>query len=428
MKVGVVADDITGANDIGSMFAVGGYLTHIYTWDTFDPATLDQSRPDVCIVDTNSRLDPPQLAYDKVFAATRQLQAAGCDHFFNKTCSVFRGNIGPEFDAMLDALGEDLAIVVLGFPKNGRITRDGIHYVYGRRLEDSHFRHDPIHPMTRSNLVEILQSQTGRVCGLVTHDVVTAGPAAVQARIAQLREQCQFIILDVLDQPALATIARATAEQRVFAGSSALAEELPAVWGGSRNQSNPGALPARDGRGVLCVAGSLTPQTRAQVDHLRAQGLPVVELDTLRIFEPAERNAELERIVAPLADVLVSGRHVVVHAANQAEQVERTQAEGVRRGLDRPAVGRLVSETLAEVVERTMHAAALRRLVIAGGETSAAICRRLGVHGVRVWKEIQPGVPSCVSLGDQPLLLVLKSGSFGTPDFLQQALAHVQEQ
>jgi uncharacterized protein YgbK (DUF1537 family) len=75
-----------------------------------------------------------------------------------------------------------------------------------------------------------------------------------------------------------------------------------------------------------------------------------------------------------------------------------------------------------------MHDAGLRRLVIAGGETSAAICRRLGVHGLRVWKEIQPGVPSCVSLGDRPLLLVLKSGSFGTPDFLQQALVHIQEQ
>jgi uncharacterized protein YgbK (DUF1537 family) len=67
-------------------------------------------------------------------------------------------------------------------------------------------------------------------------------------------------------------------------------------------------------------------------------------------------------------------------------------------------------------------------MVIAGGETSEAICRRLGIHGMRVWKEIQPGVPSCVSLQDRPLLLVLKSGSFGTPDFLEQALAHVQAQ
>jgi uncharacterized protein YgbK (DUF1537 family) len=428
MKVGVVADDITGANDIGSMFAGGGYLTHVYVSDSFDVGSLGRSHPDVCIVDTNSRLDPPQVAYEKVFAATRQLQAAGCEHFFKKTCSVFRGNIGREFDAMLDALGESLAIVVLGFPKNGRVTRDGIHYVHGLRLEESHFRHDPIHPTTQSDLVKVLQSQTKRACGLVTYDVVAEGPAALQARIAQLREQCQYIILDVLDQPALATIARVTAGYRVFAGSSALAEEQPAVWGGGQDQSNPGVLPPRDGRGVLCAAGSLTPQTKAQIEYLYAQDLPIVELDTLRIFDAGERAAEVERIVAPLVEHLVEGQHALVHAANRVDVVERTQAEGVRRGLDRSDVGRLVGETLAEIVERAMHDAGLRRLVIAGGETSAAICRRLGVHGLRVWKEIQPGVPSCVSLGDRPLLLVLKSGSFGTPDFLQQALVHIQEQ
>ncbi|HZG68709.1 MAG TPA: four-carbon acid sugar kinase family protein, partial [Herpetosiphonaceae bacterium] len=401
---------------------------HVYTSDTFDPAELGRPHPDVCIVDTNSRLDPARVAYEKVYAATRQLQEAGCEHFFNKTCSVFRGNIGPELDAMLDALGETLAVVVLGFPKNGRVTRDGIHYVHGLRLEDSHFRHDPIHPATGSNLAELLQSQTERTCGLVTHDVVSAGIAPLQDRLAELRARCQYIIFDVLDQVALATIARATGDCRVFAGSSALAEELPVVWGGGRDHADPGILPPQDGKGALCVAGSLTPQTKAQIEFLQAQGLAMVELDTLRIFDPAGRTEEIERIVAPLVDHLTVGRHAVVHAANQPSLVERTQTEGERRGLHRAEVGRLVGETLAEIVVRASRYTGLRRIVIAGGETSEAICRRLGIHGMRVWKEIQPGVPSCVSLQDRPLLLVLKSGSFGTPDFLEQALAHVQAQ
>jgi len=55
------------------------------------------------------------------------------------------------------------------------------------------------------------------------------------------------------------------------------------------------------------------------------------------------------------------------------------------------------------------------------------VCARLGVDAVRVWREIQPGLPSCISLGSPPLLLVLKSGSFGTSDFLEQAVAHLKE-
>src|SRR5512138_51877 len=154
MKMGVVADDVTGSNDIGIMFAKSDYLTHVYSFkeaaDSFGAS--EENAPDILILDTNSRLDAPEIAYRKVFAATRELQRAGCRQFHNKTCSVFRGNIGTEFDAMLDALGLEFAIVVLGFPKNGRTTVDGIHYVHGRKLEDSEFRRDPIHPTLRSDL------------------------------------------------------------------------------------------------------------------------------------------------------------------------------------------------------------------------------------------------------------------------------------
>jgi uncharacterized protein YgbK (DUF1537 family) len=65
--------------------------------------------------------------------------------------------------------------------------------------------------------------------------------------------------------------------------------------------------------------------------------------------------------------------------------------------------------------------------VAAGGETAAAVCARLGVNGMRIWREIQPGLPSCISLTDPPRMLVLKSGSFGKPDFFEQALQHLRE-
>src|SRR5699024_7786562 len=113
------------------------------------------------------RLDDGKTAYHKVFHATKDIQTAGALQFFNKTCSVFRGNIGAEFDAMLDALDEEFAVVVLGFPGNGRQTIDGIHYVHGEKLEESQFKSDPVHPMKESNLVDILQSQTKRKVGSI---------------------------------------------------------------------------------------------------------------------------------------------------------------------------------------------------------------------------------------------------------------------
>ncbi|HMQ35879.1 MAG TPA: nucleotide-binding domain containing protein, partial [Chloroflexaceae bacterium] len=102
-----------------------------------------------------------------------------------------------------------------------------------------------------------------------------------------------------------------------------------------------------------------------------------------------------------------------------------TRAEGARRGLAPNEVARRVTAALADVAERALGRVGSRRLVVAGGETSAAVCERLGVRGMRVLREIQPGLPSCVTLGERPLLLVLKSGSFGTPDFLAEAIAHL---
>src|SRR5690606_21752077 len=232
MIMGVVADDITGSNDIGIMFAKAGLLAHVYAFPGVESlAAPGVEAPDITILDTNSRLDPPDVAYDKVFAATRALIAAGCTRFHNKTCSVFRGNIGVEFDAMLDALGQEFAVVVLGFPKNGRQTIDGIHYVRGVKLEESEFRNDPAHPMRRSNLVEILQSQTRRTVGLIDHQVVAQGEDALREAIEAARERWNYVIVDVVDQDALKTIACAVRDCPVLCGSSAIAEELPAAWG-----------------------------------------------------------------------------------------------------------------------------------------------------------------------------------------------------
>jgi len=427
MIMGVVADDITGSNDIGIMFAKAGLLVHVYAFPGVESlAAPGAAAPDITILDTNSRLDPPDVAYDKVFAATRALMAAGCTRFHNKTCSVFRGNIGVEFDAMLDALGQEFAVVVLGFPKNGRQTINGIHYVHGRKLEESEFRNDPVHPMRRSNLVEILQAQTRRSVGMIDYRTISEGVSALRSALNRARDQWNYVILDVVDQDALATIARAVADCSVLCGSSAIAEELPAAWGVQPAERVETLPPPVEGLGVLCAAGSLMPQTAAQIEHLRARGVPAFELDPRGLFELHTREQTVRELTDRLTQALRSGQDALLHTARAPETVAAVRAEGARRGLSETESARQVSETLAEIVAQVIGRTGLNRLLVAGGETSNAVSQRLGIHGLRVWQEIQPGLPSCLSLGEQPLLLVLKSGSFGSPEFFEQALDHLK--
>lgn len=427
--IGVVADDITGSNDIGIMFAKHNYLTHIYSYQEKGAFSRHhQGDPRVVILDTDSRFDTPEDAYQKVYQATLELKEAGVEQFFNKTCSVFRGNIGAEFDAMLDALEEDFAVVVLGFPKNGRTTVDGIHYVHGRKLEESEFKNDPMHPMTESNLVKILGGQTERKVASLNHQIVKKGPDYLREKVREMEDQCNYLILDVTSQEDLAIIARALKDNKVFCGSSALAEELPPVWGKDEVGQEKSGLPLNKNLGILVAAGSLMPQTAAQIDYFKALGKRVLELDTTRLMEEVEGKKEIERLISKLITEIKEGRDVLFHSSNQKEKVEETRRLGLEKGLDKKEVSRLVSGTIAGIVEKVVRETGQNRLLIAGGDTSAAVSERLGISGMRVWKEIKPGLPSCISLTEDPLLLVLKSGSFGKEDFFQLAIKHLQEE
>ncbi|MEC0178467.1 four-carbon acid sugar kinase family protein [Paenibacillus favisporus] len=493
--IGVIADDITGANDIGIMFAKAGLTTHVYPADELRHG-LPDPQPDVLVVDTNSRLDTADQAYAKVYTATVALRAAGCTRLVNKTCSVFRGNIGAEFDAMLDAVPAAFAVVVLGFPKNGRVTLDGVHYVHGKPLAESEFRHDPVHPMQESELTAILQAQTERKVAMLPIGVVEQGAEVLRGEINRMRGECAYLILDVRDQQSLRIIAEAVLDEPLLCGSSGLYEELAPLLkradadressdrsttgpvengalykradlgadeeertgknlasagtgpdGGQvdraaadliensgllskdadASQDNAGSAgnPTR-GEGVLLAAGSLMPQTAAQIACAREAGVTIIELDSLLLLEPARKNGHIADVVRRAGAKLAAGRDVLIHASNDAGKLAATRKRAEELGLSGTVLSRIVSDELAGAVADVAVRTGQRRVVIAGGETSAAVCGRLGITGLRVLKEIEPGLPSCMSLDGKARLLVLKSGSFGSPEFIVKAIEHLK--
>lgn len=425
--VGVVADDITGSGDIGVMFAKHGYAVRIFSAET-DLATLPQrlagKRTDVMIIDTDSRMDPGPVAYEKVRRATNALQQIGCQLFWKKTCSVFRGNIGAEFDAMLDQLGAEFGLAVAAFPKNGRVTRGGCHFVHGKPLDQSEFARDPVHPRTQPNLVTDVQNQTKRLVRLIPLEVIRRGPEAIRAAATAARAAgVSYALCDCEAQEDLRAIAAAAAREQILLGSSALAEELPMVWEPVERFAPLDGVDLCDEGGVLVIAGSVMPQTQAQVAVLEESGAQVFTLTN----EEALRDPEgaVERLAASAAEGLRAGCHAVVRSENRPDAVAAAHALGAALGMDRVTVSKRISSLLASVAKITLEVTGARRLVTLGGDTSAAVCRQLGVDETVVLEEIAPGLPSTLVPGERPLLLVLKSGSFGGPQFAQEAIDHL---
>lgn len=421
-RTAVVADDITGANDIGGMYAKSGYVAGVFPWsETLTAADFEGL--DTVVIDTDSRFDDAETAYGKVFRATRLLQkAGGFDVFFKKTCSVFRGNIGAEFDAMQDALGVSCSMVVLGFPENGRTTLHGIHYVNGVRLDRSNFVRDPIHPTLEPDLLKIIAKQSIRPVAGFPFEWYALPLAEQKEKLEELRRSAAYVVFDVRDQADLHGLAVLLQEEPCLCGSSAIGRELPLVWGQGEGERPSPVHPVSDAAGTLILAGSLTPQTNEQVEFLLQSGMASGKLETLSLFDPENRRAQTERLTQMAVEETRAGRPALIYSEKDPDCVRATKEAGYARGMSDEEVGRLVSETLAAIARAVLEQTGGKKLVVAGGDTSATISRRLGVRKMVILDEIEPGVPTMYGYGDLgEMLLVLKSGSFGSGAFLEKA-------
>ncbi|MCG5211887.1 3-oxo-tetronate kinase [Streptosporangium sp. KLBMP 9127] len=405
--LGCIADDFTGATDLAAMLAGEGMrvVQHI------GPAFADTPGADALVVALKSRTAPVEAAVAESVAALDRLREAGCRQFYFKYCSTFdstpEGNIGPVADALLDRLGGGQAVVCPAAPVNGRTVYQGHLFVGDRLLSESGMRDHPLTPMRDPDLVRVLSAQTSGRVGLVPFEAVRQGAQGVSAALNDLT--ARFAVVDALTDDDLRAIGTAVADHPLVTGAAGLAMGLPDNFrrAGLLSTHDADIPPAAAGRTVI-LAGSCSPATLAQLDVLRGH-IPVFDLDL-------ENGVDADHALA-WTRAQQEGAPLAIAASAPPEKVRRLQE---RWG--RAAAGTLVEDTLATLAEELVGSG-VRRLVVAGGETSGAVVTRLGVSSLRIGPEIDPGVPWTWSERDgEPLLLALKSGNFGAPDFFVKAL------
>lgn len=174
-----------------------------------------------------------------------------------------------------------------------------------------------------------------------------------------------------------------------------------------------------DGTGCLVVAGSCSEATRRQNEWLSRRG---VSVSRVRPEELLGGGLDRAALVARLRGELARGRHCLLTTSGAPEEVREAQGWAAGRGMGARELGEAVSDALARLTLETFGGQTARGLVVAGGETSGALCRHLKLGALRVGKNIEPGVPLCFSLGEFRLAVVLKSGNFGGEDFYGKAL------
>ena len=415
--LGIIADDFTGATDIAGMLVKGGMRT-IQTIGLPAQGTIPDD-VDAVVVALKTRSIAAKDAVAQSLDALKSLQAAGCARFFFKYCSTFdstdQGNIGPVGDALLDALKGGQAIYCPAFPENGRTIFFGHLFVGDLLLSDTHMRHHPLNPMTDSSLVRVLARQTRHKVGLVPLKQVQAGSASLRGALDQLAaDGVRHVIVDAVADTDLGIIGEAVGDDLLVTGGSGVALGLPAAYrrrGLLAHKSGADALP-RVGGASAVLAGSCSAATLGQIANFTGAHL-ALDTDAICRGEPVGDKA-----LAWAKDKL-GNRPIIVSASDRTEAVKALQQKyGVEKS------SHAIESTMAKLA-KGLVAAGVGRLVVAGGETSGAVVGALDVTALRIGPEIDPGVPWTASVGQKPLLLALKSGNFGAPDFFTKAFARL---
>lgn len=416
--LGCIADDFTGGTDLAGMLVKAGMRTVQMIGVPQEPIGDDV---DAVVIALKSRTTPANEAVAESLAALRWLQAAGCRQFYFKYCSTFdstdKGNIGPVAEALMQALDCRLTIACPAFPANNRTIYKGHLFVGDVLLSDSGMRHHPLTPMTDANLVNVLQAQIAGKVGLADYATVAKGADAIRSRFETLAaDGCNFAVVDALSNDDLMQIGAACSDMPLVTAGSGVALGLPQNFrraGLLADDLVADALPPTGGLRAV-ISGSCSVATQGQVAAMSAKQ-PFFQIDPRQLASGVDVvGAALEWAASRLED-----GPVLIYATAAPEVVKAVQAElGVEKA------GTLVEDAFAAIAVGLVELG-VGQLIVAGGETSGAVVKALGVSGLRIGPEIDPGVPWTVGItsdtSQRPLALALKSGNFGTPDFFLKA-------
>jgi uncharacterized protein YgbK (DUF1537 family) len=390
----ILADDLTGSADTAAQFVRSGIAAAVALGD--DPP-FALPRLEVLSVDTETRHVPPLVAFRRVASVVQAARNAGINRFYKKIDSTFRGNVGAELEALIQAASADQLFLVPAFPRGGRITREGNQYVHGVPLHESAFNRDPLEPMTGSYIPSIIGRQT-------KFPVHCIDRVAFESFDIQNERRSGIFCFDAeTDCDLLAIGERFAAGDglRIMAGSAGFAAILPQVLPLKKSSI---ALPEYYER-LLVVNGSLNEVSVAQVAAARQRDMFCAYLHPDEVESTVRGNdGAIRALVEPIVRHLnAEGRALFSSPAKPFD------------GLSPATCATVLGHITAAVLEQVPDL----NLAVFGGDTAFAVCKAIDAGILHPALEIEPGCTVCSSgrPGAKGAVIV-KSGGFGSKNIV----------
>ncbi|WP_306543035.1 3-oxo-tetronate kinase [Anaerotignum sp.] len=408
--IGCVADDFTGASDAASFLMSKGMKTILFNGKPDGEIPPCQA----VVIALKSRTQETKSAVADSMAAFTWLKEQGAQHLYFKYCSTFdstkEGNIGPVVDAMLKVFGEKYTILCPALPVNKRTVENGILYVDGVPLSETHMKNHPLTPMWESEIAKLMDPQGKYQTLNVNTELLAKSKEEILAVVDEFGKDKQhfYIVPDYVNDENGTKIAEVFGDLTVLTGGSGILAPLAAKYQQAQ-AAKDSMTNGVDGKGIV-LAGSCSKATLEQIADFQTKGYASYKIDPMAVLSGTETVDTVWDFVKAHAD-----EEVLLYSSDQAENVAEIQKVG------KDKIAALLEGLTAAVAERAV-ANGYTRIIVAGGETSSAVAKKLGYHCFEIGESIAPGVPIMAPLSNENIRIVLKSGNFGQTDFFARAL------
>ena len=425
-SIGIIADDLTGANDTALQFHLAGAETKIILYP--DENLNRDETIKAWAIPTETRNISPQEAYEKVHKITDFMKNhLGIDYFYKKIDSTIRGNIAVETLCMLQVLEMDAAIIIPAFPNEGRVTIGGYHLLKGVPIEKTEMASDPHSPIYESHIPTILEKQIGEeykdIIGSIELKTVLKGAGPILNNMNELvKSGKKLIVVDAVSTTDIEQVILAMNKcgyKVLPCGSAGAAQALSKLLfediKSKPNINKISLLPK------LVVAGSATQLCANQVARL-------IDSDEIENTYPVSLTAEdfingiSEETYERIKNHLTSDTVVVVHAS-EINKTENLVTLLLEHEITKRQFATKIVEILSDLTGKLSKEKEFL-LIIVGGETSFHCCRELQCESLKIIDAAAPAIPLCVDNKDR--MIITKSGNLGTITTLVEILKYIE--
>ncbi|MCK1998133.1 four-carbon acid sugar kinase family protein [Psychrobacillus psychrodurans] len=387
MKVGIIADDLTGANATGVLLSKNGFNSATVVFGGVVPTIGGFTS---ISVDTDSRYCAPGSAQTRVLKAYEQLSTWGASVFCKRIDSTVRGNLGVETDTLLDALGENsVAVVVTSYPDSGRILSGGYLLVDGVPVESTDVAKDPMNPITISHVPTIMSEQSQYPVSHIGLGRVLKGKNSIHLEMMrQIEAGNRIIVVDAVTNEEIDHIA----------------ESMAAIEGVIFVPVDPGPLSASYSRlkahqhvltnKFIVTVGSITPLTGRQLNYLiEKKNADPVYVNTAALASTSSTwEDEIERAMKEAIIKLEEQEVLIITTYAPGAGKLNLKEIAVREGVTEEILAKRLTEGLAKVthsvIDQTEHT--IDGMFSSGGDVTAALCSVSEAQAIGLQDEVLP--------------------------------------